>query len=502
MVDGVSLVSRVACLWVPYFAAAAAERCEPALAERPLVVVRGTAPIARVVEANAAARESGAGPGMTETEARTRCPDLASRPFSDDRVASAQHALLEEALAVSPRVEDAAPGLVYVETAGLGRLIGDDAAIGERLVRHARAVGLPARVGVAGSRTVARVAARTATARVAIVPVGGERAALAAAPLAVLDLPTGMEQTLRRWGVRTLGALGALPRAGLGERLGPAGLRAHDLARGRDPDPFRAWAPPPFWEEAQELDWEIDDLEALGVVLDRVLVRLTARLVAAHVWADALDLRLRLAVGRHERAITLAQPTRDSAAFGALLRVELAARPPAASVTAVAVSARVVRVPAGQGRLGQPPLPRQRDLAALVARLTALVGPGDVGSPRLVDSHRPDACTLAPFAPPEADEGEEEARTPDRGARLMRRRLRPAPAVDVVVQGERPVRVRWGGADCGVTAGAGPWRRSGEWWDAGAWARDEWDLLLGDGTLCQLARDRVTGTWTLDAIYD
>ncbi len=502
MVDGVSPVTRVACVWVPYFVAAAAERCEPALAERPLVVVRGAPPIARVVEANAAARESGAAPGMTETEARARCPELARRPFCEERVASAQHALLEEALAVSPRVEDAAPGLVYVETGGLHRLIGDDMAIGERLVRRARTVGLAAHVGIAGSRTVARVAARTARARVVVVPAGSEQAALAEAPLTVLDLPPEMDGTLARWGVRTLGALARLPRAGLAERLGPAGVRAHDLALGRDPDPFRPWVPPPFWEEAQELDWEIDDLGALATVLGRVLERLTARLAAAHVWADALDVRLQLTVGRHERTIALAQPTRDSRALGTLLGVELAARPPAASVTAVAVSARVVRVPPGQGRLGQPSPPCPRDLAALVARLTALVGAGDFGSPRLVDSHRPDAFTLAPFAPPEGDDRLEEDPDPGRGGRLMRRQLRPAPPVDVVVQGERPVRVRWRDADCTVVAGAGPWRTSGEWWDADAWARDEWDLLFDDGTLCQLARDRVTGTWTMDAIYD
>jgi protein ImuB len=53
-----------------------------------------------------------------------------------------------------------------------------------------------------------------------------------------------------------------------------------------------------------------------------------------------------------------------------------------------------------------------------------------------------------------------------------------------------------------VVAGAGPWRVSGEWWDAHGWARDEWDLLLHDGTLCRLAHDRVTGAWMLDGIYD
>jgi protein ImuB len=522
VVDRVSAGKRVACVWVPFFAAAAAERCESALVERPLAIVRGMPPATGVVEANAAARERGVAPGLTETEARARCSGLVTREFSEEQVASARHALLEAALAVSPRIEDAGPGLVYVDIAGLGRLIGDEAAIGERLVRHARAVGLRARLGIAGSRTAARVTARQATARIVAVPAGGERGALAAAPLAVLDLPAQLETTLARWGVTTLGELAALPRAGLAERLGPAGLRAHDLALGRDTDPFRPYLPPPFWEETQGLDWEIDDLGALVAVLGRTLEQLCARLTAAHVWADRLDVQLQLATGaRHERTIALAQPTCEVALMLALIRFELVAHPPPASVTGVVLSARVVLGQAGQGGLWQPPAPRQRDLAALVARLAELVGGDNFGSPELVDSHRPDAVALIPFSPPDENADgrgssgggaavsdpwgsvvEDGRPAPGTHSQLMLRRLRPAPRVEVVTDGEWPLRVRRRDVAMRVVAGAGPWRVSGEWWDAHGWARDEWDLLLHDGTLCRLAHDRVTGAWMLDGIYD
>ncbi|MGH7393181.1 MAG: hypothetical protein ACREM3_27560, partial [Candidatus Rokuibacteriota bacterium] len=135
--------TRIACLWVPWFAAVAATRSEPALADRPLVIVRGLPPVTRVLEAGAAARERGVAPGMTETEARGRCPEVVSRPWCEEPMASARHALLEAALAVSPRVEDGGPGLVFADLAGLGRLFGDDGAIAGRLARLARRVGLP-----------------------------------------------------------------------------------------------------------------------------------------------------------------------------------------------------------------------------------------------------------------------------------------------------------------------------------------------------------------------
>ncbi|HET9490226.1 MAG TPA: DNA polymerase Y family protein [Methylomirabilota bacterium] len=490
---------RVACVWVPFFAAAAAERGEPVLAERALAIVRGAPPVTRVVEANAIAREAGVRPRMTESEARARCPDLVCRALGEETLVSAQHALVEAALAVSPRVEDTAPGLVHADVAGLQRLFGDDGAVAERLVRQARMVGLAARAGVASSRTVAGVAVRATSRRVAVVPPGGERAVLATAPLAVLDLPATTAATLGRWGVRTLGELAALPRAGLAERLGQEGLRLHDLACGHDRDPFRPYVPPPFWEEAQDLDWEIEDLQMLAVVLDRVLERLTARLGAAHVWADRLDLRLRLTTGeRHERAIALAQPACERAVLVPLIRCELAARPPAAAVTAVAVSARVVPVAPGQGQLGQPPAPRQRDLAALVAHLTELVGPDNFGSPRLVDSHHPDPVTLVPFVPTE--EGDRAGAAPV--SSVVLRRIRPPVRVQVVAAADHPASVQWAGVGRRVVACAGPWRVSGEWWDGRAWARDEWDLLLDDGTLCRLALDRMANHWVLDGIYD
>ncbi|OLB10252.1 MAG: hypothetical protein AUH18_08555 [Candidatus Rokubacteria bacterium 13_2_20CM_69_10] len=492
-------VSRLACVRVPWFAAAAIVRCEPTLAERPLVVVQGTPPATRVVEANAAARERSVAAGMTEAHARALCPELVRRPFVEARLASAQHALLTAALGVSPRVEDAGPGLAYVEIHGLGRLVGDDRAVGERLVRLARDVGLEARVGIADGRTAARVASY-GDVRVTIVPAGADAASLAPAPLDRLDLPEAVVTTLRRWGIADLGALAALPRDALATRLGPDGLRAHHLACGVDSAPFHPWTPPPLWEEAQGLDWEVHDLLALGAVLEVVLARLAARLSAVHLAADVIDVRLGLVSGaHHERTVALAHPTRDVDLMLALLRLDLERRPPPAAVIDVALSVRPVVARPGQGGLWQPPAMAERDLAALLARLVRLVGPDNVGSPAVDDSHRPDAITLDPFSPPDSVVNDADATTE---RPLALRRLRPPPVVTVAIADERPARVTRGATAARVVTCAGPWRISGEWWDTRGWARDEWDLLLDDGTLCRLAHDHVTNHWLLDGVYD
>jgi len=514
-------MSRFACVRVPHFIAVAVERSEPALSERPLAIVAGAPPATRVVEANWAARERGVLPGLTDAEARARCLGLVRRPLCDEVTASARHALLEACLGVSPRVEDAGAGLVHVDIAGLGRLIGPDAAVGERLLRAARAVGLEARVGIAVSRAAARVAARIG-ARVNVVPPGGERAVLGPAALAELELPEELAQTFARWGLTTLGELAALPRAGVAARLGAPGLAAHDLACGQDREPFRAWAPPPFWEEAQGLEWEIDSLGALEAVLGGVLTRLAARLEAARLWADALDVRLELASGgHHTRAVVLAAPMGEVRPMLTLLVLDLEAHPPPAPVVGVSVSARVVPRRAVAAGLWERSVPTVRDLAAVLGRLAALVGRARVGAAVLGDSHRPDAHTLAPFDPTAAGEHESPGtgvrgvpsevgfsergvpRTPVPGT-LVLRRLRPPREVEVETDAAgRPAMVRGAtSAEARVVTCAGPWRSSGEWWDTRAWARDEWDVALSDGALCRLALDDRTGRWALDGVYD
>ena len=228
VVDG---VSRLACVRVEAFAAAALERCEPALREQPLAVVTGSA--AR--HARRRGQRSGRGPraygpGLTDAEAVVRCPTLVRRPVSAEAEAAARHALLEACLSVSPRLEDAAPGLVHVDLAGLGGLFGDEAEIGRRLRRQARAVGLEARVGIAGSRAAAGVAARVGPPVHVLAP-GTERVGAgggAAEPS--LEWPAGLAATFTRWGLATLGDLAALPRHGVGVA---AGTRRPDRARSR-----------------------------------------------------------------------------------------------------------------------------------------------------------------------------------------------------------------------------------------------------------------------------
>jgi protein ImuB len=207
--------------------------------------------------------------------------------------------------------------------------------------------------------------------------------------------------------------------------------------------------------------------------------------------------------------VPLAYPLREPGPMLALLRLSLEAHPPPAPVTRIAVSVSAVTVRPAPRELWDPAGPAPRDLETVLARLVTLTTPQNVGSPVITDSHRPDAFVLAPFVPPAGARVEAEGSVDSLTTPLALRRLRPPRRVEVTTDGtaraggRRPARLIVDGrAPVRVVVCAGPWRVTGEWWDAQPWSRDEWDVDLADGLVCRLARDRIQGHWYLDGVYD
>jgi len=233
--------------------------------------------------------------------------------------------------------------------------------------------------------------------------------------------------------------------------------------------------------------------------------------------------RFGLRVTRHE--VPWGQAA-DPAAVAPMLRASLAARPPHAAVEGITLRAHPLRAPKAQPRFDEPPGPSPRLLTAALARLSGLVGASGIGAPELLDSHRPDAMQMTPFLlSPQGREGASSfpnqiplphrARGPqfelsrksveasaeiDQGAVLAVRRMRPPRPAQVTLAAGVPTHLRATGLASRIVTGAGPWRVSGEWWTNDAFVQDEWDVELGDGTLCRLARDG--RGWRLEAIYD
>jgi protein ImuB len=524
-----SRAPRLACLRAPLFPLAARLRSEPDLLGEAVAVLAGNGTAARVVAATRRARQAGVRPGQTLTQARAMAPRLVARARDEACERAAQEALLEAAGRFSPRLEDAGGGTAYLDIEGMERHFGGgpeaETRLGQALMEAAEAAGLPVRVGIAGSKLAARVAAGT-TPSPTVVPAGGEAAFLAPLPLGRLAPDGEVALTLERWGVRCAGELARLPAAEVASRLGPAGEALHAVARGRDPRPLVPRDPPAYLEEGTALEWPLVQLEPFLFVARAALDRLCGRLAALGLGCRRLELSLDLEPDGHDRrSVALPAPTREVKSLLTLVRLDLEARPPGAPVTAFTFLAHPDRPPVAQLSLFGPPALTPGELAATLARLFALLGPERVGSPRPADDHRPERFRLVDYAPPPPPERALEA-PPGQGegrGLLAVRALRPPVELEVLVAGEAPPpgqppqgslalreirstaaaesgrRPRIGGR---VRVAAGPWSLTDGWWSEEPAERDYWDVELADGGLYRVYRDRTSGEWYADGMYD
>jgi hypothetical protein len=53
-----------------------------------------------------------------------------------------------------------------------------------------------------------------------------------------------------------------------------------------------------------------------------------------------------------------------------------------------------------------------------------------------------------------------------------------------------------------VKVASGPWSKEEGWWSSDPADRDYWDVELSDGALYRVYRDRQTGAWFADGVYD
>jgi protein ImuB len=492
--------SLFAALFVPDFQAAVLTRGHGD--GSPCAVVEGEPPHQLVCCADEGARAGGVAEGMPLAAAVARFSYTGGGELRilerDARAERAtQQALLRLAESVTPRFEDAAPGLLLLDFHGLR----DPHAAAETLARDAAKLGLSAQIGVARNRFVALCAARTQPGVTHIYP-GEEAGFLEVQGLEILPLSENERRTLERWGVRMVGELARLPDSDLTARFGERGACMARWARGEDAGVLRAWREPPQLEISQELDWELAELEPLALVLSGALDKLCLRLQSCQLAAARLHIRLKLAQGRaFERSLSFPQPLTDARALLELARIDLAAHPPGDAVVGVRVSVTPAERRRLQFSLFAPDLPAPEKLAVTLARLTALTGEDRVGAPVLADSHRPGAAVLTAFAPVEIREQSQETRDQVVRGGLAFRVFRPPWPARVELRQSRPTHLQTLETAGPVTARSGPWRVSGEWWTPEGFQYEEWDVEA-ERRLYRICFDRQSGVWCVTGMYD
>ncbi|HVH06913.1 MAG TPA: hypothetical protein VNE71_13030 [Myxococcota bacterium] len=526
--------ARIACLLVPDLPWVARVRAQPELAGVPLAIAAGSGARAEVVALSPEAARRGIRLPGTVAQARAACAELAVHAASPALEEAARRALLDAALSASPRAElapllaglRAAEAAAYLDASGIASCFGSEAGFAAAISERAHRLGLPAIAAVAGSRGVARIAARRLRdawlerppgdpGPAHVVAPGGDAAFLAPLPVDLLDPPEALAEALGRFGIRHVGDLLRLPRRALVARLGADAARLAAFAEGEGREP-----PPPAphearLEEAADLETGVDRLEPLLFVLQGLLSRLVARLECRGLACPELELRLRLAGrGRDTRRIGIAAPTLDVRVLLRLVALSLEARPPQDEVEGLAVACEGRPLRGDQLDFFRPAGPAPALLSRTLAELEALCGPGRVGAPQVVDTHRPDAFALGRFAPP-ADATPAGDRTPRRSSTAVRetapayahpltvRALRPPLPAHVELRGGRPAALRSAIANGRILELAGPWRTSGNWWsERERFAFDHYDVVTNDGTSSRLRHDLLRSLWEIDAIYD
>lgn len=389
---------------------------------------------ARVAVVNGAARARGVRPGMRVAEAMARSAQLRFGVVARRALDAALGALAEVAMAFGPWVEIGADDTLWIELTGVAHLFGGEAFLAETIHERFQAGRAgPVFVGIADGPFVARALALHGggappplwkNTSVRIAPPGEGKRALAALPVAALPLRAEGVALFARLGVTRIADLMRIDRAQLAARLEafvePPLTREEVLGwlDGRDPRPLEPYIPPEVIVEESSFEDGVESaaqlLFAVRGMVSRASLRLVGRRQAAH--------RLELVVHYDRTIFRLQAPGASGSAVGtnaeivpeprAELLIELIAplchtddlfRAVKAKLEGLALAAPAVRVTLLVSHIQRAPelqLDLARDvsispdaLPALLAELSAELGPERVGVLALSDDHRPERRT-------------------------------------------------------------------------------------------------------------
>jgi protein ImuB len=447
----------------------------------------------------------------------------------------AHAALLDVAWSITPRVEDTAMDTLLIDLSGLASLFGAEDKIVRRITAGASSFGINVQVAVSANVETARIVAR-ALPGPTVVPAGEERRFLETLPVGMLSPSEELSGIFDRWGVATCKSLASLPVLSLSECAGQEGVRLHAIASGKGMRSLLLAEPAQKFEEWFELDEAVEDLESLSFLLGRLLDQLSARLSARALSVAALRvnfelqpafdnafdtmrdlLRVKPSPSTFSCSLELPVPTRDSKLLLKLLRLRLQSNPPGAPIQKIHLSAQSSLARVTQGSLFIPTAPDPDKLELTIARIASVVGRGNVGSPHLPDSHRPDALHLQNFSIAAVtdlasdDTSQNSLASPQQTAtsQIALHVFRPPIPARVELQANKPVFATFQGRSGKVIHASGPWRTSGDWWESQPWQEAAWDLELQFSAESSPARgfyrfsyDELLEKWFVRGIYD
>jgi protein ImuB len=364
----------------------------------PVVVIDAEHRQQNVLAGNAAAYAAGIRPGQSLNAAIVLVPQLEVQPRNAmrerDRLARLAAWCQQR---FTPLVSLEPDNELLLEVKGSLQLFGGARSLLQQLASGLRGQSLTAQLALTPTPRSALWLARS---QAASPPVIEKSAALVGqlAPVALscLRWPEELLAQLTSMGLRTVGDLARLPRAGIARRLGQCWLDELDRALGRRADVRRGFRSPHRFDGRRALDHEIESTAGLSAACGPLLAGLQIFLRERQAAVAVLILELKHRAHPPTRVRTgLAAPSGDVGHLQALLEERLTAVSLPAPVIAMRLhsGALLEQVPvAGQLKIGETAgrqdLPDA--LPRLLERLRARLGNEAVFGVGVVEDHRPE----------------------------------------------------------------------------------------------------------------
>jgi protein ImuB len=424
----------------------------------------------RLVATNDAARRMGLAPSDRLADARSRVPDLCCEMHVPEKDAAALNRLARWSERWSPSVMLDSPDGISLDVTGIPHLFGGEQGLLDDIRQHLSALGLTARLALAGNAKATRGLCRfgTAESQSFLIAPGHEAAALASLSVAALELSPETIRTLQRLGLKRIADLYPIPRSALAQRfrgqaLAGEVLEALDQATGAAATLLAPLAPLPRFSVRRHLADPAITQEVVIGLLHALACGLSKQLIAQAQGATRLNLKLfRLDGSRIVVRAGLSAPSCDPNHMARLLlpkleNLDVGFGIDAASLEATETSALTFR---------QTNFIRSESgsaLAALADRIANHPEGGTLCTLRPVASHLPERaeCRVQPFH----FAADRKPSIPQPIPRPLLLFSPPEPiAVIATVPDGPPVRFTWRRACHRVTRADGPERIEGEWW--------------------------------------
>ena len=284
----------------------------------------------RLTAVDAAAHALGLRPGEPLARARARVGmPIAVHPADPEADAAALGRLCLWAMRYTPvaapfRGIEGGDGF-FLDVAGASHLMGGEESLVADLAARLVANAMPARIALADTPGCAFALARHGglTAPRIVTP-GAGQAALRDLPVTALRLDPAIAESLRRLGLRRIGALADAPRAPLARRFGDDLLLRLDQALGRRPEPLLALSTAPAFSALRGFLEPIGRQDTIVATAKRLMEELASKLAAADLGARSIRLTLHRVDGAASTLdLAVSEPTRCAQTVARLLDLRL-----------------------------------------------------------------------------------------------------------------------------------------------------------------------------------